>query len=75
MTSSLDSLAQGWRAAGGGEVSGPCAGTLAPAHDGDFAGFTGNTRAAFDGAEPMRYKLKSEAIDRSESEGVVEFNL
>jgi len=58
MTSSLDSLAQGWRAVGGGEVSGVYAGVLAPAHDGDFRVFTGNARAAFDEAEPMGVQIQ-----------------
>jgi len=53
MASFLDSLAHGWRAVGGGEVSGLCAGVLAPAHDGDFRVITGEARAAFDEAEPM----------------------
>ena len=52
LPSSLDSLAHGWRAVGG-EVLDSCAGTLAPPHDGDFPGFTGNVRVAFDEAEPM----------------------
>jgi hypothetical protein len=53
LPSSLDSLANGWRAVGTGEVLGSCAGILAPPHDGDLPGFTGYARVAFDEAEPM----------------------
>jgi hypothetical protein len=76
LPSSLDSLASGWRAVGSGEVLGSCAGILAPPHDGDFPGFTGYARAAFDEAEPMAVQnQKVKQAFRSESEGVVEFNL
>lgn len=56
--SSLDSLAHGWRAVGGGGVSGLYAGVLAPAHDGDFRVFTGDAHAAFDEAEPMEVQIQ-----------------
>lgn len=55
LPSSLDSLAQGCRVLGIGEVLGSYDGTLAPDHDGfcpDFAA-ADEARAAFDEAEPM----------------------
>lgn len=53
LPSSLDSLAQGWRALGMCEVLGSYAGILAPDHDGFFPVFATAGRAAFDEAEPM----------------------
>ena len=58
LPSSLDSLANGWRAFCDGEVLGSYAGILAPPHDGDFPGFTGYARAAFDEAEPMGVQIQ-----------------
>ena len=55
LPSSLDSLAQGCRVLGIGEVLGSYDGTLAPDHDGfcpDFAA-AAEARAVFDEAEPM----------------------
>ena len=58
LPSSLDSLANGWRAFCDGEVLGSYAGILAPPHDGDFPGFMGYARAAFDEAEPMGVQIQ-----------------
>lgn len=58
LPSSLDPLANGWRAVGGGEVLASLAGILAPPHDGDLPGFTGYARAAFDEAEPMGVQIQ-----------------
>ena len=58
LPSSLDSLANGWRAVGGGEFLGSYAGILAPPHDGDLLVFTGNVRVAFDEAKPMEVQIQ-----------------
>ena len=65
--SSLDSLAQGCRVLGIGEILGSYDGTLAPDHDGfcpDFAA-AAEVRATFDEAEPM-----ANAMTTSQSRGL-----
>ena len=66
--SSLDSLAQGCRVLGIGEVLGSYDGTLAPDHDGfcpDFAA-ADEARAAFDEAEPMATHSRVSAMKNPE---------
>lgn len=54
LPSSLDSLAQAWRALSGVDnVLGSYAGDLAPDHDGFLPDLAADMRAAFDDAEPM----------------------